>query len=191
MAEHTRARTGSGDNRRVAVGLAQIVCQLRDILAGLVVQAVRLQCQTTAAVWWNQNLVPEVLENLDRVDRRFDLEVLACATVEEDDLALATRTFQRRVLIEPAFESATGRLRHRCATVNADDFFHGNTDRLNIKRPVRDRSNRGHDGTDEAGTTNQVIAKRNALFLLHVGASMVDHLGNLHALRADQRAGAT
>ena len=139
----------------------------------------------------DQNFVAQVLQNQDRMDGCFDLKVLAGASVEEDDLSLRARFRKRGVLLEPAFESASICTRHGGITVNTDDLFHRDTNWLHIQRPVCNGCKRSHDGADQAGTTNQLVTKRDPLLLLHVGTRMVDHLSDLHSLRAYQRAGTT
>ena len=191
VAQHARARAGRGNDRRIAVRLAQVMRQLRHVLPRLVVQAVRLQGEAAAAVMRDENFISEVFKDLDRVDGGLDLEVLAGTAVEEDDLSLASRTGKGGVLLEPAFESATRRAGHRRIAVNANDLLHRDADRFDVERPVRDRSDGRHHRANEPGAANEVVARRDALLLLHCGAGVVDHFRDLHTLRAHERAGAT
>ena len=93
------------------------------------------------------------------------------------------------MLLEPAFESTSICARHGSIAVNTDDLFHRDTNRLHVQCPVCNGGKRSHDGADQAGTTNQLVTKRDSLLLLHIGTRMVDHLSDLHSLRAYQRAG--
>ena len=92
------------------------------------------------------------------------------------------------MLLEPAFEGATIGARHGGIAVNANDLFHSNANRLNIQRPVGDGREGCHDAANQARASNELIAKRDSLLLLHVGSRVVDHFGDLHALRTHQRA---
>ena len=139
----------------------------------------------------NKDFVAQVLKYQHGVDGGLDLKVLSRASVEEDHLSLRTGVGKRSVLLEPAFEGATIGARHGGIAVNANDLFHSNANRLNIQRPVGDGSEGRHDATDQACASNELVAKRDSLLLLHVGSRMVDHFGDLHALRTHQRACST
>ena len=105
--------------------------------------------QAAAAVLGNQDLVTQVLEHHDRVNRGLDLEVLAGASVEEDHLAARAGVRQRRVLLEPGLEGAPVGARHGGRAVHANDGLHRQANRLDVERPVRDRGDRGHHGADQ------------------------------------------
>ena len=149
VAQHARARTGRGNDRGIAVHAAQVVGQLRDVLARILVQAVGLQRQAAAAVLGNQDLVTQVLEDHHGVDGGLDLEVLAGAAMEEDHLAARARAGQRLVLLEPGLEGTPVGARHGSRAMHTNNGLHRHADRLDIQRPVRNRGDRGHHGADQ------------------------------------------